>query len=198
MKLRVLRRADGRRVRWRNGGGWTTELHVEGPADAYDWRMSVAEIEADGPFSAFPGYERTLLLLDGGGIELRFGGADAPLLRERGAQHRFDGGATPQCRLLEGPTRDFNAIVRRDAFAHRAWFRPLVGPMVLFPEPGVTWFVHVVSGHAERQHAASDDDAARLDHGDSAIVDWTSDPGERQLVLSGGGELVLVRLERRS
>ena len=39
---------------WRNGGGTMREL-LAWP-DASDWqlRVSVAEIEADGPFSAFP------------------------------------------------------------------------------------------------------------------------------------------------
>ncbi|NML50978.1 HutD family protein [Streptomyces sp. R302] len=57
--------------RWRNGGGVTREIvsWPEGAAD-FEWRASVADIEADGPFSAFPGVDRTFTLLEGGGVRL--------------------------------------------------------------------------------------------------------------------------------
>jgi environmental stress-induced protein Ves len=98
-------------VAWRNGGGRTREL-VAWPS-AQDWqvRVSVAEIEADGPFSAFPGIERAFAVLDGAGVVLtlptgnvRLGQHDDALL--------FDGAATPVCRLVDGPTRDLNLMVR--------------------------------------------------------------------------------------
>ena len=69
MSARVLRTADYRRMRWKNGGGWTTELAVspEPGADAFDWRISIAEIESDGAFSTFPLCDRWIALLEGNG-----------------------------------------------------------------------------------------------------------------------------------
>lgn len=105
---------------WRNGGGVTREL-LRLPADGAgpdDWtlRISVADIEADGPFSPFPGVTRWFAALSGTGVRLRFasdaGGhvdvrpGDAPL--------RFDGADAPGCTLLDGPTRDLNVMVRHD------------------------------------------------------------------------------------
>ena len=190
MRIRRLTRADYRRMPWRNGGGWTTEI-ARAPADVddFDWRVSIAEIGADGPFSAFPGCARSLVLLEGAGIELRIDGAPT-LLDRRGQIVEFDGGATAHCRLLDGPTRDFNVIARRDRIAHKVLFRPLVGPMVLFAEPGVDWLVHVVAGQAHEQHAGAY--GARAETGDTL---WLSPSGDRrQVVLAGGGELLLVRL----
>ena len=76
----MLRGADAPRVRWRNDGGWTREVHrqpadVSGTtdvADLFDWRLSIAEVEANGAFSAFDGYDRVLVLLDGAGMDLHF------------------------------------------------------------------------------------------------------------------------------
>jgi environmental stress-induced protein Ves len=194
MKVQRLTRADYRRMRWRNDGGWTTEIVREAAAegaDDFDWRVSIAEIESSGGFSRFPGCDRTLLLIDGPGIELRVDGQPPALLDRRGQAFRFDGDRESHGRLLDGPTRDFNVITRRAATRHQAWLRPLVGPMAIFPEPGVTWLVHVLSGEAAEQHrpggaVAGPGDTLRLERGDDA----------RHVVLSGAGELVLVRIDR--
>jgi environmental stress-induced protein Ves len=58
---------------WRNGGGRTRaiETHARKSGEPpWDWRISVATIEQDTPFSAFPGVDRTSLLLGAGQIEL--------------------------------------------------------------------------------------------------------------------------------
>ena len=70
---RVLSPADYRRMPWKNGGGHTTEIAAEPPGAgtaSFVWRVSVADIAQDGPFSAFPGIDRTLVLLSGRGMRL--------------------------------------------------------------------------------------------------------------------------------
>jgi environmental stress-induced protein Ves len=106
--------ADCPFVPWRNGGGRTREL-LAWP-DPIDWvvRVSVAEIDADGPFSPFPGVERAIALLDGAGIVLELPGGKQHL-RPGDTAFVFDGEAAPMCRLIDGPTRDLNLMVRRDA-----------------------------------------------------------------------------------
>src|SRR5258707_14720415 len=67
---RVLSPSDYRRMPWKNGGGHTHEIaaHPEGAGmAAFAWRVSIAEIAQDGPFSSFPGVDRTLVLLAGNG-----------------------------------------------------------------------------------------------------------------------------------
>ena len=61
--MRILRAPDYRVMPWKNGGGTTTEVAVspEGAGlDHFDWRISMARVEQDGPFSTFPGIDRTL------------------------------------------------------------------------------------------------------------------------------------------
>ena len=192
MSAKVVRASDYRRMRWKNGGGWTTELAVSpdpSGGDGFEWRISIAEIGSDGAFSTFPECDRQIALLDGIGMELQFEGDEAVRLEQRLRFFRFAGERNVFGRLLSGPVRDFNVIARRDAIAVEALHRPLVGPMVFLPEAATTWLVHVVAGQA-----ALKDDSAKLETGDSLLLE--PDPARRNRVLTGGGELVLVKLTR--
>jgi environmental stress-induced protein Ves len=63
---------------WKNGGGLTREVLWQptgASLDDFDWRVSVAQIDSDGPFSAFPGIDRVITLIDGVGVQLRSEGA---------------------------------------------------------------------------------------------------------------------------
>ncbi|MGH8171600.1 MAG: HutD/Ves family protein [Rhodanobacteraceae bacterium] len=190
-RLTLLRPSDYQRVRWKNDGGWTTEIARE-PADAntaFDWRISIADIESDGPFSNFPGVDRDLILLAGNGIELDID--DAPPLRlvERFARVHFAGESNIGCRLLAGATRDFNVMVRRDAVRAEVVARPLLGSMVIFPESGAEWLVHVLAGEA---HARTSHENIALETGSSLRIRFDGAEPTR-VVLEGGGELVLVK-----
>jgi environmental stress-induced protein Ves len=105
---------------WRNGGGVTRELLAWPSAQDWQVRLSVADIERDGPFSAFPGIERWFAVIEGVGVELRFGG-QAKLL-PLGVPLRFDGAAATHCTLPAGPTRDINLM----APPGRGQLKPLV------------------------------------------------------------------------
>lgn len=196
MRARPLHRSDYRRMRWRNDLGWTNEVAVSPDGatleDAFDWRLSIAEVEADAPFSPLPGIERTIVLLDGEGMRLA-GPAGETMLDRRGQSHSFAGDEAIDCRLVGGACRDFNVMTRRGRATQRVWFRPLVGPMVFFQEPRVTWAIHVAGGRAAIQHAAV---PVELAQGETLLLE-PDDDGARRVVLAGGGELVLVRLEAR-
>lgn len=188
MTIRILGPADYRRMRWKNDGGWTTELAVQphDPALDFDWRISIAEIETSGAFSAFPGCDRFIALLEGIGMELRFDAAEPRRLDQRLRFERFDGEAKTDGVLISGPVRDFNVIVRRSAFAAEVLHRPLVGPMVFFVDAS-TWFIHLVGGRGE---AKADGVVHALEAGASILIEPNR---EGRVVLNGGGEVVLVK-----
>ena len=62
MTLNVVRLEDAAPQAWRNGGGVTRELLTWPNADDWIVRLSVADIEKDGPFSAFPGDRKSTRL----------------------------------------------------------------------------------------------------------------------------------------
>ena len=185
----VLRFGDYRRMRWKNGAGWTSEILRMPDRDDWDWRLSIAQIDEDAPFSAFPGVERELVLLDGNGLRLRFeDGAVHDLLPPHG-RLRFSGERAAYGELLDGPTRDFNLMWKLDAVEAQLWHRPLVGTMVVFVAPGETWAVHLLAGQGR---FADDSGLGALGAGDTAVL--VADQARRRHVLDGGGEVLLVRV----
>ena len=112
---RILSPADYRRMPWQNGGGHTTEIAAHPEASGFSsfaWRVSVAEVHKDGPFSLFAGVDRTLVLLSGSGMRLT--GDGEPLeIRTAFEPVSFSGDQPVHCDLVDGPVRDFNLMVRR-------------------------------------------------------------------------------------
>jgi environmental stress-induced protein Ves len=180
----VLPRASQRRVRWRNGAGWTTELAARPDGGEFDWRISVAEIEGDCEFSRFPGVDRGIVVIAGAGFTLDVDGAPPVVLRAGGPPHAFAGDVAARCTVAGGPSRAFNVMTRRGRLAHglsicsegQALARPA----------GAGWAVYAISGAARVGGRA-------LAAGEAAIVEAVSEDMP-SLPLAVAGELVLVRL----
>jgi environmental stress-induced protein Ves len=152
---------------WKNGGGTTLELAVEPPgatlAEGFAWRLSTAEVASSGPFSPFPGLQRTLLLLEGDGFRLDFGERGAVDLREPLIPVAFEGSWPASAALVGGPCRDFNLMVdprrcrARLEVLHldRVRLQPLDGPTgLLFVARGTVcipeWGLHLGARHTLR------------------------------------------------
>ena len=111
-------------VPWRNGGGVTREL-LAWP-DPRNWllRVSVADIGASGPFSAFPGVDRWFAVLSGDGVRLDTAGAPpVELTADQDALHAFRGDLATHCTALGATTRDFNLMAQHAGLQLRQ--RPL-------------------------------------------------------------------------
>jgi len=103
---------------WRNGGGVTRELVTWPNAEHWVWRMSVAEITQNGPFSRFEGVQRWFAVLSGTGVRLTLG-QHTHDLSPQSAPLCFDGETAPDCHLTNGPTQDFNLMLRRSQASAR-------------------------------------------------------------------------------
>lgn len=185
----VIAANEYRRERWRNQLGWTREIYRSPAGGEWDWRLSIAEIEQDARFSQFPGIDRELVLLAGSGLRLRFDDGELQELAPPHGKCCFAGERGVTGELVDGPTHDFNLMWRRDRVQAELWHRPLVGPMVIFAEPGHTWAVHLISGHAR---FADDSGLASLETGDTAVLVAGRD--RMRHVLDGGGEALLIRI----
>ncbi|MDG0024359.1 HutD family protein [Trinickia sp. Y13] len=89
---------------WRNGGGVTQTLAASGNA----WRVSVAQVERDGPYSRFDGVARISFVLGGNGVMLVDGASIVRLLPFTAVE--YDGGAAWNASLVDGPVTALNVM----------------------------------------------------------------------------------------
>ncbi len=185
---RLVRSRDLVRVPWRNGGGTTAEVAVHPPGaafDGFDWRISMADVASDGPFSRFPGIDRTLVLAQGRDLTLTVEGRSRRLA-EPGDLLAFPGEADTSARLGHGPIRDINIMSRRDRFGHRV---TLVSAGTSRSDWARAEVVAVVA--LEPVLAIVDGTVFRLETLDVVLIDAA--PGE----FSVDGRWVLVELQGR-
>ncbi len=183
--MRIIRAADCKVMPWKNGGGTTTEIAVapEGASlGDFDWRISMAHVGADGPFSSFPGIDRTLSVLTGNGIRLAFGDGETVSLDRATAPFFFAADRAVDSVLVDGAIDDLNVMSRRGAWSHSVErlsggsheVAAGRGLLVLVARQG-NW---QVNGEA-------------LAAGDSAVLQA---PVTAKLAAGNGGELFVVKL----
>lgn len=121
--MEIIRFAELKAHPWRNGGGVSRELAShpadtpaqDGPgAPGWDWRVSIAEVSKAGEFSAYPGMDRVLTVVEGELLLLSVDGAEHPLEKYR--PFRFSGDAAATGALPTGDIRDLNVITRQGVF----------------------------------------------------------------------------------
>lgn len=102
---------------WKNGGGITRELYSYPTATSFDaflWRVSIADVAQSGAFSAFPGVDRVITLLEGDGMTLLADHGGRALLMPL-QPYRFRGEEKISVQLERAGCRDFNLMLRRGA-----------------------------------------------------------------------------------
>jgi environmental stress-induced protein Ves len=130
-------------------GGVTTEIYVSSPFGAFDWRVSIATVNAEGPFSAFTGYERHIMTLSGGGMVLDIEGRGKFTL-EPLRPFSFSGDAKVHGSLLQGAVMDFNLMVRRDFGSGTLRVRECKAGDRLGSEKNL-YLAHVLQGECEAE-----------------------------------------------
>ncbi|MFD4320705.1 HutD family protein [Streptomyces sp. NPDC058548] len=154
--------------RWRNGGGTTREI-ASRPTGAEDfgWRASVADIDRDGPFSAFGGVDRTLTLLAGNGVLLTSPGVFERLPARAGEPVTFSGDLALSAELPGGGCRVLNIMARRGQWT--AQVEPVTGRVV--PPSGHAGVFYVLHGRwqtGQDGHALASGQGVWWDEDDNA------------------------------
>ncbi len=187
--LRVIRQSSFIPCPWKNGGGVTHEaIRVPASGDPFRWRVSVAHIGASGPFSDFAAYNRKMVLLQGGGIELRFADGTQKTLQEVGDLIEFDGGLATYCELTKGPCVDLNLMVSKsDSVAARV--ERLIEPLAFTASCNETMLVfgieHRVALAIDAQNTFNGVQRVTLEPWDLAVL---SDCGGRLESCEPGGK----------
>jgi environmental stress-induced protein Ves len=188
--MRILRASDYRRMPWKNGGGETREVLVspDGAAlNAIDWRISLATIETDGPFSTFDGIQRTLCVIRGAGIRLTVDNASPELLLEDSEPHTFAGESKTSATLVDGAIVDLNVMTRRETFRHSVRRLPCEGRLELQPTAATV----IVFCQRGELHIAASGTTTRLQPEDCAVFDRE---GPVELHSTEPCELIVVEL----
>jgi uncharacterized protein len=159
----ILRAAERRPVRWKNGGGTTREVIVQ-PAgsdfESFDWRVSLAEVRIAGPFSAFNGVDRHMAILTGR-LELTLPDRTVTL-DASSAPLSFAGELAVHAAPREAAATDVNLMVRRGRCAGRLSSHMVVAPIRLRPGCGTT-LVIAVSALSLRMGDAPVEEVGALD-----------------------------------
>ena len=109
--MKLQRFAEHRKMPWINGRGVTHEVAAAQVGDAWDWRLSIAEVAEDGPFSVVPGVDRVLVVATGNGMTLTIDGHSQKLARFE--QVLFRGESETIGELTNGSVYDLNLMVNR-------------------------------------------------------------------------------------
>jgi environmental stress-induced protein Ves len=106
--MRIIPPSEFKVMPWKNGGGITHEILKEERDGKLLWRLSIAEVASDGPFSLFPGLSRILTVIEGEGLELT--APDRVLYALPLHPVSFPGDLTITSKRIGGDVRDFNVI----------------------------------------------------------------------------------------
>lgn len=188
--MRLIRQSKYRRQPWKNGGGETVEIAISPPGastDDFDWRVSMARVDSDGPFSVFAGIDRTLTVLEGSGIALSVDGSGPVAITD--LPHSFPGDAPAFAKLLGEPVTDLNVMTRRRILQHRVTRLALTSPREFIARSPVV-LIYCVSGKL----AVEDEVAPEVEivAGDTVLIE--ARPMDYRLRPEGPTAAILVEI----
>ncbi|CAB4757359.1 unannotated protein [freshwater metagenome] len=184
--LSIIRHSDLAVSPWANGAGTTRQVAAEpegSTIDSFDWRVSIADVVRECSFSAFPGIDRTILLVEGRVMVLAINGVECRL--EPLAPVRFGGEAEVTCSVPDGPTRDLNVMCRRGEWAASVEVLDARKPVSVAPTSKMIMFLACFAG----QWSLVEPAAHRLGPGDFLRVGCTA-------TVQAAEPVILIRLAR--
>jgi environmental stress-induced protein Ves len=195
----VLPRESVRRMPWKNGRGVSAELALWPEHGAlerldFDWRISASSIDEAGGFSAFPGFDRILVVTHGDGLVLTHGEHAARVRLRRCEPYLFAGDWRTEAVLANGRVEDLNVVFRRDACRAEVEVWRLGQRRTRGPIAAAHAFVHVISGSVGVRITGEDE---RLELGARASA-WIREPRATDEIdvqgLDAKTEALLVRI----
>lgn len=115
MSLQIFR--DHAAMPWPNGAGITYEVTRYPDTGDFDWRISLADIDNDCPFSVMPGVDRGIVLMEGNHMILA--NLEQKLRIDELVAFNYPGEIAYDCTLPVGPAKDLNIMTRRGKFTSK-------------------------------------------------------------------------------
>jgi len=172
MPLKYLPQAAYVTLPWKTGRGVTEEICLLPPGcdrDSFDLRVSRATIAEPGLFSAFPGADRVITVIEGHGLTLNFSGREVTLAPLE--PYHFDTGLTPDGVPQGGGVRVLNVMAARHKMRiGRAEI--VTGPTLITANPEDRRVVFAV---ACAWHVATGGPALTIQPGDTLLTDETAE-----------------------
>ena len=114
--MRIQRVDEHSAMPWANGLGTSYEVASDRNVDGvWTWRVAIAPVVLDGPFSVMPGVDRELVVIEGNGMVLEVDGESVECLPGRVV--RFSGDSTTFARLIDKPVVDLGLMTVRGSVA---------------------------------------------------------------------------------
>ena len=127
--MRVQRFSEHLAMPWANGKGASYEISSDRDAsNQWSWRVAIAPVVVDGPFSSLPGIDRQLVVVEGNGMVLDVDGKTVECLPSQVVA--FSGDADAYARLIDGPAVDVGLMTTRDVFAGSLFVVTSVGAVI--------------------------------------------------------------------
>ncbi|MFW0782933.1 HutD family protein [Gordonia sp. CPCC 206044] len=135
-------------TRWRNGAGTTRRIAAGGtPSPEPDWTLSLADIDTDCCFSAFPDVDRMAVVVGDNPVDLTIGGQRRTLaLLDRVT---FAGEDTVHAHPTRGATQLLNLMTRRRTLRGALTLRHHRGAAMAGTTDGVAWVVLAGTLHVD-------------------------------------------------
>lgn len=187
--MKVLSPDDYRVQPWRNGLGSTTELAagpLPGGGPGFVWRLSIANVVADGPFSLFPNIDRVITVIDGAGMTLEAGPNGTQAL-EPLKPFPFPGEWEIEGRLKAGSVQNFNLMTDRRHANGTAAFHDFANGALALSNTNALRFLHLLEGEVRS-------DGVMLNAGQTLLLE----AGESAPDLNGTGAALCGNITLRA
>ncbi len=192
--------ANHRFMPWKNGLGSTCEIAIDPPGSGvasggFRWRLSIATVDRSCPFSTFPGYDRTIMLVDGHGMILTVAGRSPRRMTELFEPFAFSGDDPADCALIDGPVDDFNLMVDRSRLRAETKILQLQRNSVRLEVSGPTVILHCLRGELGVHIPNGWHEG--LAEGETLIVETKTREHRTGIEMSAGGETIAAWFELR-
>lgn len=117
--MKLLKAKNYEKMQWKNNKGSTREIAKSvNNTGNINWRLSIATITEDCPFSIFENLDRSIALLDGKKLTLVINEDKKVVLTQTSDAFSFDGASGVEAFTSFGNTTDLNVMTMRGVYRH--------------------------------------------------------------------------------